>query len=306
MLILLLIAVFLLAALALLGWALAGYALRIRPQTLEEARRWQEEHYDLSWYDGLDKEDYTAVADDGYSLHVQRLVNPAGGRGCVIISHGYTDNRLGALKYARNYLDMGLDVIVYDLRGHGLNAPDFCTYSVREGRDLAALIRDTRKRCPRYGLLGLHGESLGAAATIACLKYRPAVDFAVSDCAFSDIRPVLRSGLKGMHLPGSLVHLASLAARLRYGYGFEAMRPIDSLAGDRTPILFLHGAQDTFILPAHCEALNAASKDHSRMRLIPGAGHAESVLKAPDLYRDLVTDFVRGVMAKKAGKEDLH
>ena len=110
MLILLLIAVFLLAALALLGWALAGYALRIRPQTLEEARRWQEEHYDLSWYDGLDKEDYTAVADDGYSLHVQRLVNPAGGRGCVIISHGYTDNRLGALKYARNYLDMGLDV----------------------------------------------------------------------------------------------------------------------------------------------------------------------------------------------------
>ena len=39
MLILLLIAVFLLAALALLGWALAGYALRIRPQTLEEARR---------------------------------------------------------------------------------------------------------------------------------------------------------------------------------------------------------------------------------------------------------------------------
>ena len=44
----------LLAALILMGFFLANYAMTGKRQTLEEARAWQEEHYDLSWYDPLE------------------------------------------------------------------------------------------------------------------------------------------------------------------------------------------------------------------------------------------------------------
>ena len=77
-----------------------------RRQTLEESMRWQSEKYDTSFYDGTEKEDYTVQADGGYLLHVQLLKAPESSR-YVIITHGFTDNRMGALKYARLYLQLG-------------------------------------------------------------------------------------------------------------------------------------------------------------------------------------------------------
>ena len=292
MVILLVIVLLVLAVFVFFGFGMAGYAMGIRRQTLEEARKWQEDHYDLSWYDALVKEDYTVSGDGGYILHVQRLINPADTGKAVIISHGYTDNRFGAFKYAKIYLDLGFDVIVYDLRGHGLNEQTFCTYSIREAKDLDALIRDTRVRYPQFQVLGLHGESLGAASTVACLKYHPSVDFAVADCAFSEITSVLEGGVRGMHMPAFMVRVASVCAKLRYGYSFKEMRPIDSLKDNCLPILFIHGAEDSFILPSHSEALCRAAREYGVLKLIPGAGHAESVLKQPEMYREAVTEFV--------------
>lgn len=287
----------LLALLAAVGFYFAGYAMGIRRQTLEDARAWQAEHYDLSWYDALEKRDYTVTSYDGYELHVQLLANPAPADRFVLISHGYTDNRFGALKYAKIYLDMGYSVIVYDLRGHGLNAPTFCTYSVRESRDLDALIRDSRRRYPEARVFGLHGESLGAATSVAVLKYRPAVDFVVADCGFAEIAPVLRGGLKAMKLPGWIEGVAGVCAKLRYGYGFYQMRPIDSLAESETPVLFIHGAADTFITPDHSQRMRDAVRGYSALRLIDGAGHAASVLTAPETY----AGYVKGFLEKAEG-----
>ena len=281
-----------LIVLAGFSYFFAGYSMRVRPQTLEEARAWQEDHYDLSWYDPLDKADYTVTCDDGYVLHAQILYNPAGTDRYVLISHGYTDNRFGALKYAKLYLDLSFNVIVYDLRGHGLNEPTFCTYSVRERKDLLAMIRDSRTRWPGMAFFGIHGESLGAATSIAVLEGKPPVDFVVADCPFSDITSVLKGGLKQAHLPGWFADTASVFAKIRFGYSYREMRPIDSLADNRIPILFIHGAEDSFILPEHSRRMKEATQGYAELHLIPGAGHAQSILADPEGYRQLVTAFL--------------
>lgn len=293
MIIAIVILLVLLALCAALGFALAAYSMGIRRQTLEQARAWQAEHYDISWYDAMEKWDYTVTCRDGYILHVQRLVNPAPTDRYIILSHGYTDNRIGSLKYARIYLDLGFQVILYDLRGHGENAPTYCTYSLRESKDLMDLIVDTRQRCPDLRVLGIHGESLGSATSIACLRYKPRIDFAVADCGFSEITSVMRKGLQNMHLPGCLVHLASACAWLRYGVRFSRMRPIDGLTENDVPILFMHGDKDDFILPAHSQAMQRATRGYSELHLIPGAPHAASVLTAPEDYRRFVEAFLR-------------
>ena len=291
--IVLIVLLVLLALVAGFGFIMSGYAMRIKAQTLEEARKWQEARYDLSWYDKWEKRDYVVQSYDGYALHVQLLPNPASGGHYIILSHGY--NRIGSLKYARMYLDMGFNVIIYDLRGHGLNAPTFCTYSVREGRDLDALIRDTRTRYGDIRLLGLHGESLGAATTVAALKYRPQVDFAVADCGFAEIGSILRAGLRNMRLPGWLLSVAGVFSKLRYGYAYPEMRPIDSLAGNTVPILFIHGDADGFIPYSHSEAMCRAAGDKGELRLIPGAKHAASIFTDPEAYRRYVEDFIQRV-----------
>ncbi len=285
----------------LLGRMLAAYSMQIRRQSLEEARAWQADHYDISWYDGLEKKDYTVKSEDGYVLHVQRLVNPIPSTRYIILSHGYTDNRFGSLKYTKMYLDLGFQVILYDLRGHGENEPTFCTYSIRESVDLKYLIDDTRKRYPDMTMLGIHGESLGSATSIACLKYKPEIDFVVADCGFSEIASVMQAGLKGMHLPGWLIHVASLFAKLKYGWSYNQMRPIDSLAGNNIPILFIHGDADDFILPFHSQNMQKATAGYSELHLIPGATHAASVLTATEDYRT----YVEGFFAKIGVTADL-
>lgn len=286
------IAVLILALLMGLGFFLAKIPMTGRRQTLEEARAWQEEHYDLSWYDPLEKTDYTVKSRDGYILHAQFLKNPGDTDRYILIFHGYTDNRFGALKYAYMYLELGFNVIVYDLRGHGLNEPAICTYSIRESQDLLAMIQDSRERFRNMAILGIHGESLGAATSVAVLKEKPPVDFVVADCGFSDIVPVLKGAMKGMHLPGFLVYLVSVCARIRYGYSFREMRPIESLRENHIPILFIHGAEDSFILPEHSERMKAATKGYAELHLIPGAGHALSILTDPKKYQAIVRGFL--------------
>ncbi len=281
------------ALVALLGslW-LASFALTGKRQTLDEAMAWQSEHYDTSFYEGLEKTDYTVAGHEGYLLHVQKLSCPQPSTRYIILSHGYTDNRMGSLKYVPMYLDLGYNCIIYDLRGHGLNEPTFTTYGLYEGRDLALLVEDTRERYPELTQLGLHGESLGAATTISSLAAHPNIDFAVADCGFSDIDNVLRKGYRDAGAPVFLVDMADFGARLRYHVSLKAMRPIDALSDNRVPILFIHGADDAFITPQNSRDMYERTQGEREIWLVEGAGHAESVLVDPEGYRAHVEGFL--------------
>lgn len=289
--ILIIVCVFLVLFMALVCW-LPSVVMTGSRQTLEEAFAWQTDHYDTSFYEGLQKTDYTVAGSDGYVLHVELLENPAPSTEYVIITHGYTDNRFGALKYVPAYLNLGFNCIIYDLRGHGENEPTFTTYGVREALDLECLIEDTRQRCPDLTVLGLHGESLGAATTITVLKYKPPVDFAVSDCGFSDLENILVKSSGNSGIPGFLFGLADLGARIRYRYALKDMRPIDSLDENEIPVLFLHGSEDTLILPENSENMAARTKGRSEFHTIPGAGHAESAIVDPVLYENCLKEFL--------------
>ena len=51
--------------------------MSIRRQTLDEARKWQEDHYDLSWYEPLEKTNYHVTSYDGFVLNDELIRNPA-------------------------------------------------------------------------------------------------------------------------------------------------------------------------------------------------------------------------------------
>ena len=271
---------------------LPSFVMTGKRQTLEEALAWQSDHYDISFYEVLTKKDYTVEGPDKYTIHAELIENPEPTTKYIILSHGYTDNRIGSLKYVQMYLDLGFNCIIYDLRGHGENESTFTTYGVREGKDLECLVEDTKRRYQSISLLGLHGESLGAATTINSLQYKPEVDFVVADCGFSDIENVLREGYRNAHVPDFLFDLADFSGKLRYHYSLKKMRPIDSLDENTIPILFIHGAEDHFILPANSEDMAKRTKGYSEVHLIPRAGHAESVFTAPAEYKQYVKAFL--------------
>ena len=258
-------------------------------------KQWRDKAYDESanrgdlqrlWADYFEKEK---------NIYAELLKNPAGTSKYIILSHGYTDNRMGSLKYVQMYLDLGYNCIIYDLRGHGENETAFTTYGIREGNDLKCIINDTLSRYSDLTQLGLHGESLGAATTITCLKYKPDISFAVADCGFSDIENVLKEGYRNAHVPVFLVDLADIGARIRYHYALKDMRPIDSLDDNTIPVLFIHGADDAFILPQNSEDMYNRTKGIREYHLISKAGHAESILTDPESYKQFVEDFLNSL-----------
>ena len=296
MLILVCVVLILLIVLFGLSWWMAGYVMTGKRQTLEEAFDWQKDHYDTSFYDPLEKTEYTITGHDGYVLHALYLKNPKPSDKYMIISHGYTDNRNGDLKYVKMYLDYGFNCVLYDLRGHGKNKPTCTTYGIYEAKDLCKVIEDTRERYADIAVLGIHGESLGAATSITSLKYKPEIDFVVADCGFSDIENVLRNAYKSRNVPDWLFTFGDIGARMRFHLSLKDMRPIDSLPDNTLPILFIHGAEDDFILPKNSEDMKKATAGYAEIYMIPGAGHAESVIVGPDAYREHVGNFLEKVL----------
>ena len=299
--IILIILALLVIGLAALCAYLARYAVHGVRYTPEETLEFEKgrkglrvnEAADLPW------EPFDVTSFDGYLLHGMICRHPEPTNRVMIITHGYTINRNASLKYVPLFRDLGYTCIIYDDRGHGLNAPQICTYSLKESRDLMAVIRKAVAEFGEDIFLGLHGESLGAATQIRALRYHPPVKFVANDCGFAEIIPVMQGGLRGMHLPAFMVYGASAASRLIYGYAFTKARPIDSLKGNRVPICFIHGAADDFITPDHSERMKAATAGYSELHLFPGAAHAMSIESDPARYTKVVTDFVRRIEAEQ-------
>ena len=284
--------VFLAFAAVCVGIKIADYAMTGARQTHEEALKWQSEHYDTSWFDMDKLVNYTVSGYEGYELHVSYYPADTPSDKYVIISHGYTDNRFGNLKYMRLYLPLGYNIIIYDLRGHGENAPAATTYGIREAVDLMHVIDDTVNRY-NPGVLGLHGESLGAATTVTCLKYLPPVDFAVADCPFADIKNVLKKGLKDSPFSPVIIALGSFGAQLKYHVSFSDMTPVDAVTENKIPLLLMHGTADDFIVPENSQRIYDATKGPKKICFIENAGHAASVIVDLDKYNETLKGFLQ-------------
>lgn len=259
----------------------------------------QNQQYDISFYKKVKKTEYTVSSRDGYVLHAELLENPEKSNDYVILTHGFNDTRYGSLKYARLYLRLGFNCIIYDLRGHGENDRTFVTYGIRESIDLLSMIQDARLRFPDIEMLGLHGESLGSATTVTCMKYKPEVDFAVADCGLAEIEKVLQGKFRNRYFGAAAVALGNIGAKIRYKYAFTEMHPIDALDDNEVPILFIHGGDDRLITPDHSRRMSERTKGYSEMHIIPGAKHANSAIVSPERYEEILRAFLSRLKDQK-------
>lgn len=261
-----------------------------RVQDLRSHGRWED-------YDKLKKVPYTVEMSDGYVLHATFIPAAEETNRYVIISHGFGDNRLGSAKYALMYHALGFNSVIYDTRGMGENKDQAITLGLKESRDLISLIIDTRKRYGNDIVLGLHGESMGAAFQILALRFMPKVDFMICDCGFARLEDVLDEQIgKVYHLPKWMVKLGSLGSAIFYGYFFEEVQPIKLLKNGKVPICFCHGTADDFIPYHESEMMYEEYKGYKELHLFEGAGHVESLNSDPEGYYKMTADFIEKVL----------
>jgi len=184
---------------------------------------------------------------------------------------GTAANRLGVIK---GYVDMGLDVFIYEPRGFGLSGG----MAVKEGfvEDAAAAydyLANTRKVDP--GSIFILGQSLGG---IPALRLANGVK------------------CKGIILEGTLVSIRQMAK------DFYPDAPIWLLASSdfdnaaqvaklRVPVLFIVGARDDLIAPYHTRTLYELAPNPKEIVVVDGAAHTDMFMVNPGLYYGAIAKF---------------
>lgn len=250
--------------------------------------------------DDLPHEELDLTMDDGYLLHGILLKQPTDSKKYVIISHGYTYNRMGSVKYALIFYKKGYNAYIYDLRRFGGNKKTFCSMGYNEGRDIANIARLLREKYGSDIEIGLHGESLGAASSVLALGYDDSIKFAVADCPYSDCGLLFEElAVAWYHLPRIMGHACSIAQLIFHGYRFDSVKPIDSfLKNEKTAVCFIHGEVDDFIVPEHSKRMYEVCKGYKEIHLMPKANHAQSMYTDKVAYTKIVDEFLDKIEAE--------
>jgi uncharacterized protein len=174
-----------------------------------------------------------------------------------ILLRGVGDTRHGMMSHAEFLVRAGYTVLTPDARG------------VRR----------------LYGL----GESMGAAILLESLAREPRFRSVVAECPFATFAEVARYRLaqasgapEWMFRPIAAIGFGY--ARLRYGVDLTKASPLSAVRAARTPILLIHGGQDTNIPIAQSRELAAANPKWVRLWEVPRATHVNAFGVEPERY----------------------
>lgn len=239
-------------------------------------------------------EDLYMTSKDGLKLHNYLIKNP-NSKKWVITVHGYTSQGKLASYYAKNFYDMGYNVIIPDLRGHGTSEGDYIGMGWDERLDIVDLINYIIKENKEAEIV-LYGISMGAATVLNTSgeKLPENVKAVIADCGYTSAWDEFEYQLnKLFNIPAfPMLHIANLITRIRAGYWINEASPITQTAKSTTPTLFIQGNEDTFVPSFMVDELYNASSAEKEKLIIKGAGHAKASKVNPKLYWETIDTFL--------------
>ncbi|CAM5182704.1 AB hydrolase-1 domain-containing protein OS=Ureibacillus acetophenoni OX=614649 GN=SAMN05877842_10453 PE=4 SV=1 [Ureibacillus acetophenoni] len=265
------------------------------------------QRFDEAWYKNCRKEEMLIDSPNGYQVKGVFL-QPLDTKNTVIISHGVTENKLNSMKYARMYERLGFNTFVFDHRRHGESGGKTTSYGHYEKFDLQAVVQTVRSIIGDDAILGIHGESMGAATTLLYAgSIEDNADFYIADCAFSDFSKQVSHVIKKQtvlrtKLP---VHLANIFLKLRDGYSIWDVSPKEAVSNIKSPILFVHSLQDDFILPEMSEEMYEVKKEPKMIKRFEKGAHAQSFNENPVEYEQTVKDFLEKYVYNKTNLQSV-
>ena len=189
------------------------------------------------------------------------------------------------------FLTQGYPVLVPDSRAHGESGGEFVTYGLLEKYDVIVWARwMSSQGCHKvYGL----GESLGASILIQAAAVEPIFAAIVAECPYADLREMAEYRMRQfLRLPrfigvpaAKIVVISGMAyADLVDGLDFRKVSPVNSISHTATPILLIHGLNDSRTPPSQSQKL-AAANPRDMLWLVPNANHTGALAAAPDEFR---------------------
>ncbi|SKA92427.1 hypothetical protein SAMN05428976_12012 [Clostridium sp. USBA 49] len=257
-------------------------------------------------YNSLEKESISIASRNNYRLYGTFIKNGKETKNTVIILHGLSGSRWTAMKYADMYLDKGFNVFVYDGRNHGYSKGNNTTYGFFESDDLDKIIDFIYKK-NNGGIIGVHGEDIGGVAALLQAKKnedKKIVSFYVVDSAFSDLNEYFtlkfknKYNLKYKFLIKPFIFYLDEINRIKNGFYLNEVSPINILKEIKTPIMFIHGSNDSVVPKSMAEDMYNVKENNKKIYIVPNSEHGETYFTDEDEYTQKVNEFIDSVLLK--------
>ena len=216
----------------------------------------------------------------------------------LIFVHGIGSVRSGdnAVELATRMVDLGYNVLLFDLRGHGSSEGDKVSGGFFERWDVLGALDYLVERGVDPSRMGLMGFSMGAATLIMAATEEPRITAVVADSPFADASDLIaRESARKTPFPEWMMPIfiptTKLMARTIYGINIGSLVPEKSVAELGYPIFVIHGLADDRIPWEHGQRVAAAAEEGSSLWLLPGVGHVDAFLTHPDEYVERVNDY---------------
>lgn len=251
---------------------------------------------DISWL--LNDSNYTdeyITSQDGLKLHSYHVKNQSSSNKWVITVHGYTSEGINMSSYAKKYYDNGYNVLIPDLRSHGLSEGDYIGMGWNDRLDIISWINYILNEDPNADIV-LHGISMGAATVLMTSgeEIPSNVKVIIADCGYTSVWDEFAYQLDDLFsLPEfPILNVSSIVSKIRAGYFLGEASSIDQVKKSKTPILYIHGDQDDFVPYYMMEELYNATSSEKEMLTIKGAEHAKASEVDPETYWTTVNNFI--------------
>lgn len=214
----------------------------------------------------------------------------------VIAVHGYQSSHSSVEDIAEQCFQHGYNVLLPDLRGHGNSEGAYIGMGLHDSVDILAWIDVIIEGNPNAKIV-LFGQSMGAATVMitAGQENLPENVFAViEDCGYTESYQMMVEQLDYRYgLPEfPLMPMTNFMAEFRTDYDMRDASPMEYLKTATVPILFIHGDQDTFVLPYMQGELYNAYTGEKDILTVAGADHVASRNVEPETYYQSFFSFL--------------
>lgn len=251
---------------------------------------------DKDWL--LNNSNYTdeyITSSDNLKLHSYEIKNTNPSNKWVITVHGYTSEGLNMSTYAKKYYDIGYNVLIPDLRSHGLSEGDYIGMGWDDRLDIISWINHILDEDSDAEIV-LHGVSMGAATvSMTSGEELPSnVKVIIADCGYTSVWEEFSYQLDALFsLPEfPIMNVSSLVTQIRAGYSLSEASAIEQVKKSKTPILYIHGDNDDFVPYYMMEELYNATSSEKEMLTIKAAAHAKASEVDPETYWTTVYNFI--------------
>lgn len=247
------------------------------------------------WLKTVKTDEATVKSDDGLKLWGKIYLQDNKSDKWAIIAHGYTSNHEDMQPIALNFYNQGYNVLTPDMRAHGNSEGQYIGMGWLDRKDMLKWI-DYVISLDKNAQIALYGESMGGATVMMTSgEDLPSnVKAIVEDCGYTSVLEMFkkelneRFGLK----PFPILNAAEMVTQLRAKYNFTEASALEQVKKSKTPMLFTHGGNDTYVPTKMVYELYEVANVEKDMLIIDGAAHGAAPDVDPETYYEKVFSFL--------------